>query len=256
MGFGTCTSDILQQMTITGSLDSFVNQNTFSSSSCDGTNCGNVVFNVAGISDSTITKLDQTVKQNNGRGLSLNCAGGPGCLNSALNNAHISNSKNSAISTETFQANQCTGSNCFNGASDNSRISDSKNSAINTHMHQYNGCSDSSCNNNADDETNVDDEDNKNVNDRINQQNLCIGSKCNNTAKDPDNADYKNTQMNICTNTSQCDNTGVDVGNICVDGAKCENGGSNSKIISVGEPCHNAGTGRVICALGYILTRP
>jgi hypothetical protein len=218
----SCTSDILQQLTITGSLDSFARQNTFSSSFCSNTNCENIAINLGGISESVNTDLQQTIKQDNGR-QGLNCAGGLGC---------------------------------FNSASDNAAVSNSENSAINTQIHQTNGCSDSSCNNKVEDQTNVVTDDTV-VNDQINQQNLCMSrSSCDNTAQDTGNTDYKNTQRNICVSGSECGNTGVDNENICVNGAKCDNSGTNSKIISAGDPCKNTGTGQVICAAGRIITRP
>jgi hypothetical protein len=249
----SCTSDILQQLTITGSLDSFARQSTFSSSFCSDTNCANIAINLGGISESVNTDLQQTINQDNGRE-GLNCAGGSGCFNSASDNAAISNSENSAINTQIHQTNGCTDSDCFNSASDNAAISNGENSAINTQIRQTNGCTDSSCNNKVEDQTSVGTDDTQ-VNDQINQQNLCIsGSSCDNTAQDTGNANYKNTQKNICVGGSQCSNTGVDTTNICVNGAKCLNGGSDSKIISDGEQCHNSGTGRMICAAGYVIT--
>ena len=240
-------------MTITGSLDNFARQNSFSSSFCSNTDCGNIAINLGGISESVNTDLQQTIEQDNGR-QGLNCAGGLGCFNSASDNAAVSNSENSAINTQIHQTNGCTDSSCFNSASDNGAVSNSENSAINTQIHQTNECKEkSSCNNKVEDQTNVGTDDTV-VNDQINQHNLCMSSSCDNTAQDTGNTDYKNTQKNICVGGSQCSNTGVDNTNICANGAKCLNGGINSQIISSGDPCHNAGTGRMVRAPGFVIT--
>jgi len=103
----------------------------------------------------------------------------------------------------------------------------------------------------------------------VSQKNVCLeNSACDNFAVIGSQSNYclndsscsnvgNGIMQNICVNGVRCDNEKANNENICVNGAECENGGIDSKVISVGDPCHNTSSNiTVICISGRIITRP
>ena len=200
------------------------------------------------ISDSIITadsnndnKITQVADQHN-----HDCGPSGLCVNNAIAGSNIGSVKSSDISNS--QDNQ--------NITQTTVISDTNNqNNIAQKIVQNNFCRTSFCSNTADLTATVNGENNQKIDQNLGQNNFCVkNSNCINDGK-VIGGSGSNTQSNTCIDGASCNNIGTNNKSTCFDGATCNNTGIDTKVISHGDSCNSGADGTTtICSHGRIIT--